>query len=141
MLEGEQIILKALMIKLSESDNRLVREYLENPESIEIITHKLSKILSMHSIEEMKFTQEQLDSIDINMENPIHLIAEILGEVLEEYDFNCDVVDQAKKLFIVIKFNKKRQGFQKKISVQINRQRSSMVESVNLGILGPKSTS
>lgn len=129
------------MIKLSESDNRLVREYLENPESIEIITHKLSKILSMHSIEEMKFTQEQLDSIDINMENPIHLIAEILGEVLEEYDFNCDVVDQAKKLFIVIKFNKKRQGFQKKISVQINRQRSSMVESVNLGILGPKSTS
>ena len=69
------------------------------------------------------------------------LISELLGEVLEDFDFSYDLVDQAKKLLMVIKpVNLKRQGFKKKITLQMDRQLSSLVDQVNLGILGSKTT-
>jgi hypothetical protein len=71
----------------------------------------------------------------------VFLISELLGEVLEDFDFSYDLVDQAKKLFMVIKsVNLKRQGFKKKITLQMDRQLSSLVDQVNLGILGSKTT-
>ena len=49
----------------------------------------------------MNLNQEEMDNLVFDDTNPIHQISELLGDVLDNFDFECELVDEAKKLFIL----------------------------------------
>jgi len=50
----------------------------------------------------MNIDPDSLENVEFDSSNPTHLIAEIVGDVLDEFDFDIDLVDQAKRLFVLV---------------------------------------
>lgn len=47
-----------------------------------------------------------MDNLIFKEEDPLHLISNMLGEVLDDLEFDSDLVDEAKKLFILADIKK-----------------------------------
>ena len=54
----------------------------------------------------MDLSQDQMDSLTFNELDPLHIISKQLGEVLDDLDFETELVDEAKKLFILADVSK-----------------------------------
>ena len=59
-------------------------------------------MLSKNTADELKLDEDQMSNIEFDDENCIHLIAEELSEVLEDFDFHVDLVEHAKRMFIMV---------------------------------------
>ena len=42
-----------------------------------------------------------MDNLVFKEDDPLHLLSNMLGEVLDDLEFDSDLVDEAKKLFIL----------------------------------------
>lgn len=42
-----------------------------------------------------------MDNLMFKDDDPLHLLSNLLGEVLDDLEFDSDLVDEAKKLFIL----------------------------------------
>jgi hypothetical protein len=61
----------------------------------------LAAILSHQTTEEMNIDLDDLDNLEFDSNDPIHLISKLVGDVLDEFDFDIDLVDEAKRLFVL----------------------------------------
>ena len=81
-----------------------------------------------------------MDNLVFKEDDPLHLLSNMLGEVLDDLEFDSDLVDEAKKLFILAD-TKKHSGeveVTKKVSRMITRQMSSFVDALKEGSFSGK---
>ena len=46
-----------------------------------------------------------MDNLELKDDDPLYLLSNMLGEVLDDLEFDSDLVDEAKKLFILAEFS------------------------------------
>jgi hypothetical protein len=69
----------------------------------------------------MNLNQEQMDNLVFKNDDPLHLLSNMLGEVLDDLEFEPDLVDEAKKLFILADSKKNSGEIEIKVSRMITR--------------------
>ena len=79
--------------------------------------------------------QEQMDNLMFVDDDPLHQLSNMLGEVLDDLEFDSDLVDEAKKLFILADVRKASGEIEltRKMSRMVSRQMDSFVDAVKEG--------
>ena len=82
----------------------------------------------------MNLNQEQMDNLVFVDDDPLHLLSNILGDVLDDLEFESDLVDEAKKLFILADTQKASGEITMKVSRMVTRTLVSYAEAQDNGI-------
>jgi hypothetical protein len=94
-----KLIIQSLVQMIKNEQNQSVSDFYDNNQ--QLIADKLAIVLSRASPEEMNLTQGMMDNITFKDDDPLHLLSNMLGEVLDDLEFNSELVDEAKKLFLL----------------------------------------
>jgi hypothetical protein len=91
-----------------EEDMPLLREFtVKENESYSVMADKVACLIQNATIESFGLTDADLEQDMSEKVSPEQLrIAELIGELLEELDLDCETVDQMKQLYLVLDLSK-----------------------------------